>query len=99
MPETQKSIVEWAASVGIDAAPAHAVERAAEEMAEALDEVRAGEIDKAGVELADVVICLFVAASKMGVDLQAEIDAKMKINRGRTWRRDERGCVYHVKTG
>lgn len=97
--ETQATIAEWAHSVGIDAEPVRAVERAQEEMDEALDEVRDGNLDKASVELADVVICLYVAASKMGVDLQSEIDAKMKINRAREWRKDQTGCVYHVKAG
>jgi len=97
MAETQATISEWAASVGINAEPERVVTRAAEEMDEALDAVRSGDMQHTAVELADVVICLFVAAERMGVDLQAEIDAKMRINRGRTWRRDASGCVYHVK--
>lgn len=97
MAETQATINEWANSVGIKADAARSIARAQEELDEAIDEVSAGDIKKAGVEIADVVICLFVAASRLGVDLQAEIDAKMKINRKREWRVDESGCAYHVK--
>ena len=66
-------------------------------MNEALVEARDGNFDKCAVELADVVICLFVASARMGKDLQAEIDAKMQINRARQWRIDESGCAYHVR--
>jgi hypothetical protein len=71
--------------------------RAGEELQEALDDLAAGRMTDAAFELADVVICLHVAASKMGVDLQAHIDAKMQINRNRQWRLDATGCAYHVK--
>ena len=76
--------------VGINADPYRAVLRASEELQEALEEIAAGRNEDAGVELADVVICLHVAASKIGVNLQDAIDAKI-------WRIDETGCAYHVK--
>ena len=95
--ETQKTISDWADAVGITSDPHRAVKRAGEELQEALDDLDAGRMSNAAVELADVVICLHVAASKMGVDLQNEIDAKMKINRARQWRLDATGCAYHVK--
>jgi len=96
--ETQATITEWAKSVGIKPDILRAVMRAKEEMDEALVDISRGDIAAAGVELADVVICLHVAASLMGVDLQAAIDTKMQINRNRTWRVDATGCAYHVKT-
>ena len=96
--ETQATITAWADAVGIKPEPFRAVERAGEELREALADLEVGAVEDAGVELADVVICLFVAASRMGVDLQAEIDAKMQVNRSRTWRLDETGCAYHVKS-
>ncbi len=95
--ETQATITEWADSVGIKPDIWRAVTRAREEMQEALDDIANGDIAAAGVELADVVICLHVAASRMGVDLQSAIDAKMTINRSRKWRVDPTGCAYHVK--
>lgn len=95
--ETQQSISDWADAVGIKSDPKRAIERAGEELQEAIDALATGSATHAGVELADVVICLHVAASKLGVDLQELIDAKMKINRARKWRVDESGCAYHVK--
>lgn len=95
--ETQQSIADWADAVGIKPDPRRAVERAGEELQEALDALASGSATTVGVELADVVICLHVAATKLGVDLQALIDAKMKVNRARKWRLDETGCAYHVK--
>lgn len=95
--ETQATIADWANGVGINPEPQRAVERAGEELQEAIDALASGDTAAAGVEIADVVICLCVAAAKLGVDLQAAIDAKMKINRGRTWKLDASGCAYHVK--
>lgn len=68
-----------------------------EELVEARDATASGSVTAASVELADVAICLYVAAETMGVDLHAMIDAKMKINRARRWTLDETGCAYHVK--
>jgi NTP pyrophosphatase (non-canonical NTP hydrolase) len=95
--ETQRTISEWADAVGINPDPYRAVFRAGEELQEALDDLAAGRITDAGVELADVVICLHVAASKLGIDLQATINSKMQVNRNRKWRLDETGCAYHIK--
>lgn len=95
--ETQKTISEWADEVGIKPDAHRAVARAGEELHEALEALAAGNKAGAAVEIADVVICLNVAASKLGVDLQAEINAKMQINRNRKWRLDETGCAYHIK--
>lgn len=36
-------------------------------------------------------------AERLGVDLHAEIDRKMAVNRGRTWKRDSTGHGYHVR--
>ena len=94
--ETQMSINDWARSVGINANPRRSVERASEELAEALVEIDAGQHLAAGIELADVVVCLYVAASRIGVNLQNLIDAKMEVNRKREWRLDESGCAYHI---
>ena len=95
--ETQQSISDWADAVGINPDAKRAVERAGEELQEAIDAFATGTTTAVGVEIADVVICLNVAASKLGVDLQTLVDAKMKINRARKWRVDETGCAYHVK--
>ena len=40
---------------------------------------------------------LLSTALDLGIDLQAAINAKMKINRARVWRKDGSGHGYHVK--
>lgn len=37
------------------------------------------------------------AATELGVDVQAEIDRKMAVNRARSWKLDGTGHGYHVK--
>jgi NTP pyrophosphatase (non-canonical NTP hydrolase) len=50
-------------------------------------------------EMADCAIALAAVAGRRGVDLQAEIDKKMAVNRRRTWRANGDGTGYHVKEG
>lgn len=47
-------------------------------------------------ECADVHIVLTQVASILGGDLQDRVDAKMKINRARTWKKVEGGRHQHV---
>jgi hypothetical protein len=54
------------------------------EVAEAFDAWRKGRTD-AGEELADVAIYLFGLAEMTGIDLDAEIEAKLAINAGRVY--------------
>lgn len=98
MRESQATISEWAdATFGPAGSNARVAARANEEMAELL---RVLTIDddhpKAGEEVADVVIVLCRLASRLGVDLGAEVDRKMAINRGRVWDLDGTGHGYHV---
>lgn len=97
--ETQRSISAWADDTFGDAGShARTAARANEEMAELLatltNDLRSNE--KAIDECADIVIILFRLADRMGFDLLAEVDRKMLINRGRTWKRDGSGHGYHV---
>jgi NTP pyrophosphatase (non-canonical NTP hydrolase) len=55
--------------------------------------------DEIAEEMADCAIVLAVIAHRRGVDLQAEVDEKMRINRSRTWRSHGDGTGYHVKEG
>jgi NTP pyrophosphatase (non-canonical NTP hydrolase) len=55
--------------------------------------------DEIAEEMADCAIVLAVIAHRRGVDLQAEVDEKMRINRSRTWRSNGDGTGYHVKEG
>jgi NTP pyrophosphatase (non-canonical NTP hydrolase) len=55
--------------------------------------------EKIAEEMADVAIVLAVIAHRRGVDLQAEVDEKMRVNRSRTWKSHGDGTGYHVKEG
>jgi NTP pyrophosphatase (non-canonical NTP hydrolase) len=47
-------------------------------------------------EMADCAIVLDVLAERRGVDLRAEVDKKMSINRARRWRANRDGTGYHT---
>jgi NTP pyrophosphatase (non-canonical NTP hydrolase) len=53
--------------------------------------------EKIAEELADCAIVLAVIAHRRGVDLQAEVEGKMKTNRSRTWKSNGDGTGYHVR--
>lgn len=93
--ETQETIKEWADSVGINPTFPRAVERAAEEMDEALIASYSNDKESTAFELADVMITVYIAASVLGVDIHSKINEKMEVNRSRKWKRDNTGCVYH----
>lgn len=97
--ETQAKISEWCeATFGPSSSNARVAARANEEMAELL---RALTVDdkhpKAAEEIADVVIILSRLATRLGADLQAEVDRKMAVNRARVWKLDGSGHGYHVR--
>lgn len=97
--ETQESIEEWRLNTfGPSMSTMRIAARANEEMSELL---RALSVDdgnpKAAVEIADVVIVLYGVATRLGVDLHAEVDKKMEINRARRWALDGTGHGYHVR--
>ena len=48
------------------------------------------------VHMEDCVDGLFRLAKHKGIDLCAEIDAKMEINRSRRWKLDGKGCGQHI---
>jgi NTP pyrophosphatase (non-canonical NTP hydrolase) len=97
--ETQASISRWAEETfGPAGSNARAVARANREMAELLEHVTADDRHpEAAEEIADVVIVLYRVATRLGVDLQGEIDRKMAKNRARRWRLDGTGHGYHVE--
>jgi hypothetical protein len=53
--------------------------------------------EKVAREMADCAIVLDVLAERRDVDLQAEKDAKMAVNRGRKWAMNGDGTGYHIK--
>lgn len=101
MRETQATITQWVEETfGPVSSNARVVARANEEMAEMLKAVTSDDNhSKLAEECADVVICLYRLATRLGVDLHAEIDRKMAVNRARVWALDGSGCGYHVKGG
>ena len=99
MIETQKSMSDWAQDTfGPVGSNVRVAARANEEMAELLRALSSDDLHpKAAEEIADVVIILNRLATRLGVDLAAEIDRKMKINRARVWKKDNSGHGYHVR--
>ena len=90
--ETQATISTWANDTfGPSGSNARVAARANEEMAELLRALTADD--------ADVLIVLYRLATRLGVDLYAEVDRKMSINRAREWKLDATGHGYHVRSG
>jgi NTP pyrophosphatase (non-canonical NTP hydrolase) len=86
MAETSASILLWGdETFGTVSDPVSLAERARLELAELKEALIAKDADEAGREAADVVILLHRLMGVLGKDLQAEVDAKMAINRERTW--------------
>lgn len=100
MGETQRTVADWAqATFGAAGSNMRVASRANEEMAELLRALASDDAHpKAAEEVADVVIVLLRLADRLDVDLMAEIDRKMTINRARQWERDGTGHGYHHKT-
>lgn len=96
--ETQASISAWAEKTfGPAGSNARAIARANREMAELLEHITADEKHpEAAEEIADIVIVLSRVMTRLGADLQSEIDRKMAVNRARKWRLDGTGHGYHV---
>lgn len=98
-PETQRSVSRWAIETfGETNSHLRVAIRANEEMAELLRCLSTDDQScKAAEEIADVVTVLFRLAERLGVDLFAEVDRKMAVNRSRTWALDGSGHGYHVR--
>jgi NTP pyrophosphatase (non-canonical NTP hydrolase) len=99
MNETQQTISAWALTTfGEVVSNVSAATRANKEMAELLMALAIDDRHpEAGEEIADIVIILFRLAERLGIDLFAEIDRKMSINRQRRWQLDGAGHGYHVR--
>lgn len=97
--ECQHSISQWAEDTfGPVSSNARVAARANEEMAELLRALTCGDNnDKAASEIADVFIVLYRLADRLGADVHAEVDKKMKINRARKWTLDGTGHGRHVR--
>lgn len=95
--ESQASISQWAdETFGPAGSNVRVAARANEEMAELIRALAVNENHpKAAEEMADVVIIFMRLATRLGVDLLEQVEAKMKINRRRQWQLDGTGHGYH----
>jgi NTP pyrophosphatase (non-canonical NTP hydrolase) len=91
--ETQASINAWQRETFPDATTYGTVQHVLEEANEWLKSSTDAE---AAVEAADIMISLYHWCDRVGVDLHAEIDAKMARNRARTWRIQPDGTGRHT---
>ncbi len=85
--ETQRSISDWAVETFGDAPSNLSIAvRANEEMAEMLACLMRDDNDQhAAEEAADVIITLCRMFERLGIDIVAEVDRKMRVNRARQW--------------
>jgi len=95
--ENSQTICEWGdATFGEVRDLAALVARARGELDELEQAVRAGDMEEAGREAADVVILLHRLVALAGMDLGEQVDAKMAINRARQWKAAGDGTGGHV---
>lgn len=105
--DVQNSIAQWARNTFGRPDPKRIGTRMNVEVAElliALDNLppagfdREEAINRIGMECADVFIMLVQIPAALGTDLESLVAEKMKINRTRTWGRDDSGMTQHVET-
>jgi hypothetical protein len=97
--EDQSSIALWAEQTFGLSTQLRAATRMNEEVAELLAKMSNPSVSNAAIveEVADVQIVLYVLASRLHMGLDAEVQKKMAVNRGREWRLDGSGCGQHVE--
>ena len=96
--EDQNSITAWGEETfGPAAGPGVLVARAQVEMNELMEAVQAGDHAEAALEIADVFILLYRAATLCGYDVEEVVARKMQINRNRRWSRKGDGTGSHIK--
>ncbi|RFZ89393.1 DUF550 domain-containing protein [Shinella sp. WSJ-2] len=98
MGENQESVNKWIEhTFGPAGSNLSVAARANEEMAELLMGLAVNDRHPLALEeCADIVIILYRLAHRLGGDLHAAVDAKMAVNRQRTWK-IANGHGYHVK--
>jgi NTP pyrophosphatase (non-canonical NTP hydrolase) len=96
MAETQATINEWQRKTfGPQDDQAAIYHRLVQEVSE-LGEAHPQDDATLAKELADVQIVLFQLAGSLGINLQAEVDRKMAINRKRSWHLHGDGTAQHI---
>src|SRR5215207_7698528 len=98
MKETQGTINAWiGATFGEAGSNLSVAARANQEMSELMMALAVDDQHpKAVEEAADIVIILYRLAERFGADLHKAVEAKMAVNRRRTWNAAN-GHGYHVK--
>lgn len=97
MRETSQTIREWGDTTFGEVTNLSAlVARARGELDELEQALRANDHAEAGKEAADVAILLHRLCALIGSDLSEQVDAKMAVNRARTWKRAGDGTGGHV---
>lgn len=95
--ETSQTIREWGDAMFGEAHDLTAlVARARVELDELQRALRAGNHAEAGKEAADVAILLHRLVAIIGMDLSEQVNAKMQVNRARTWNAAGDGTGGHV---
>lgn len=95
--EDQQTMAEWANDTfGRSRSNLSIAIRANEEMSELLAKLRDRDDDPEGaIEAADVFIVLMRLFENFGLDYRDVIDAKMDLNRRRSWKTTATGHGYH----
>lgn len=97
MKENQRSITYWAdETFGYAASDLKVWERFMDEVRELEAAMYVSNV-AAGRECADVLITLYRLADYLHVDLNAEVDRKMAINRARKWHTNGDGTGQHIE--
>ena len=95
--ETSNSIREWGdTTFGAVRDLSALVARARGELDELDQAIKANDKPEIGKEAADVVILIHRLVALAGMDLNEQVDAKMAINRARTWKAAGDGTGGHV---
>jgi len=95
--ETSHSIRNWGdATFGPVRDLSALVARARSELDELGEAIKANDKAEIGKEAADVVILIHRLVALAGMDLNEQVDAKMAINRARTWKAAGDGTGGHV---
>lgn len=90
----QEAINQWYTSNGGHATLESALQRVAMEYVELQNAKTPADIRE---EMADVVMCLFQAASIAGFDLIDAVWEKLAVNQKRKWTVSADGCLHHVR--
>lgn len=95
--ETPVTIAEWAVARFGRAQPSILAARASREMQDLLERIVEGaSVEALAEEAADVCIVLYSLCGQIGVPIDAAIDAKMRVNRLRSWSVDNYGRGYRL---